>query len=155
VPTNAGGLWQGSTFNDQAGLTFETIGVVTKNNGEARFLNDQGQQLILSGISGNDGNISVTFTAIDGSTVTTGTLTGTVVERVSLEGDRSLNTGETGTVTMNYNDLYERGSDLTRTIGSWVDSFGVVYSVDGAGSIFAQDAFGCVYDSGVSIVNAM
>ena len=40
VSTNAGGVWEGSTFNDQAGLTFEAIGIVTENNVEARFVND-------------------------------------------------------------------------------------------------------------------
>ena len=160
-PTNAGGLWEGSTFSDQAGLNFGTIGVVTENNGAARFVNDQGQQFILSGVSGTGGNISATITAIapigftflDGSTVTTGTLTGTVVERASLDGDWSMNTGETGTVTMSYNNSYERGSDLARMFGTWVDSFGVVYSVDAVGDIFAQDAFGCVYDGAVTMIN--
>ena len=56
---------------------------------------------------------------------------------------------------MSYNALYERGSDLDRTVGSWMDSFGVVYSVDATGDIFAQDAFGCVYDGAVSITNAL
>ncbi len=161
-PTNAGGIWEGSTFNSNAGLTFQTVGVVTENNGEARFFNDQDQQFILSGASGTGGDISATVTAIaplgsvflDGSTVTTGTLTGTVVERTSISADWSLNTGESGTITMSYNSLYERGSDLARTAGSWLDSFGVVYSVDALGDIFAQDAFGCVYDGAVSIINA-
>jgi hypothetical protein len=161
-PTNAGGVWEGSTFIDQSGLAFETIGVVTENNGEARFVNEQGQQFILSGVSGTGGNISATITAIspigftfiDGSTVTTGTLTGTLVERGSLDGNWSLNTGETGTITMSYNNLYDRGSDLARMLGTWEDSFGVVYSVDAVGDIFAQDAFGCVYDGAVTIINA-
>ena len=162
APTNAGGVWEGSTFNDQAALTFETIGVVTENNGEARFVNDQGQQFILSGISGTGGSISATLTAIapfgfsflDGSTVSTGTLTGSVVERTSISGNWSLNTGESGTVTLSYNNLYERGSDLARMFGTWVDSFGVVYSVDAVGDIFAQDAFGRVYGGTVTIINA-
>jgi hypothetical protein len=161
-PTNAGGVWEGSTFINQGALTIETIGVVTENNDEARFVNDEGTQFILSGVSGTDGNISATITAISGtgftftggSTVTTGTLTGTLVERTSLDGNWSLNTGETGTITMSYNNLYDRGSDLARMPGIWGDSFGVFYSVDAVGDIFAQDAFGCVYDGAVTIINA-
>ena len=160
--TNAGGVWEGSTFINQAGLTFETVGVVTENNGEARFVNDQGTQFILSGVSGTGGNISATITAIsqtgstfiDGSTVTTGTLTGTLVERASLDGNWSLNSGETGTITMSYNNIYDRGSDLARMSGTWEDSFGVVYSVDAVGAIFAQDAFLCIYGGAVTIINA-
>ena len=161
-PTNAGGVWEGSTFNNNAGLTFETIGVVTENGTQARFVNDQGQQFILVDLGGIAGNVSAPVTAIappgtvfiDGSTRTSGTLTATVVERTSIDGSWSLNTGETGTITMSYNVLYERGSDLARTVGSWMDSFGVVYSVDATGDIFAQDAVGCVYDGAVDIIRA-
>lgn len=161
-PTNAGGVWEGSTFNDQAGVTFVTIGAVTENNGEARFFNDAGQQFVLSGISGSGGDISATITAIatagtsfiDGSTISSGTLTGTVVERTSIEGEWSLNTGESGTLTLQYNEVYERGSDLDRLVGFWSDSFGVIYSVEGTGGIFAQDGTGCVYDGESRIINA-
>ena len=160
--TNAGGVWEGSTFNNNAGLTFEIVGVVTDNNGEGRFVNDQGQQFILSAFSGRAGDISAGVQAIappgtvfiDGSTSTFGELTGTVVERTRMDGEWSLNSGETGTITVSYDSLYERGSDLARTVGSWMDSFGVVYSVDAAGDIFAQDAVGCVYDGAVEILNA-
>ena len=121
-------------------------------------MNDQGVQFILSGISGTNGNFSATITAIapfgtvfiDGSGVTSGTITGTVVQRTSLQGDWTLNTGETGTMTMSYDSIYERGSNLSRTTGMWIDSFGVVYTIEPNGDFFAQDAFGCVFDGNVS-----
>lgn len=162
TPTNAGGVWEGSTFNTNFGLTFATIGVVTENNGEARFINEAGQQFLLSGMSGTNGNFSATVTAIaapgtvflNGATTASGTATGTVVERTSMSGDWSLNTGESGTLTLSYDPIYERGSDLDRTVGSWSDSFGTIYTVDANGNLFAQDAFGCVYDGDITIINA-
>jgi len=162
APTNAGGVWEGSTFNTRFGFSSATVGVVTENNGEARFINDQGQQFILTGISGNDGSISASITAIaeagsfflDGSTSTTGTLSGTVIARTSIRGDWSLNSSESGTFTFNYNPTYERGSDLARTSGSWSDSFGTVYTVESNGGLFAQDISGCVYDGNVQIINS-
>jgi hypothetical protein len=161
-PTNAGGVWEGSTFNNDNGQTFQTVGVITENNGEARFFNDQGQQIVLSSISGSGGDISATLTGyaapgttfLDGKIVTTGTFTGTVVERTSISGTWSVGTGETGTMTMSYDDIYERGADFARTIGTWIDSFGVVYSVDAAGEIFAQDATGCVYNGTVGVIDS-
>lgn len=162
-PTNVGGVWEGSTFNNNSGLTFETIGVVTEDSGEGRFVNDQGQLFILRGFRGSAGDVSAGVKAIappgtvfiDGSTTAFGPLTGTTVERTTFDGNWSLDTGETGTITMSYNAIYERGSDLARMVGSWMDSFGVVYSVDATGNIFAQDAVGCVYDGAVSIINAL
>ncbi len=162
APTNAGGVWEGSTFGDQSGQTYETTGVVTENNGEARFVNEQGQQFILTGISGTNGAVSATITAIapvgytflDGSTVTSGTLSGTVVGRDSLEGDWNLNTGESGTVTLNYNPIYERDSSLALVQGTWVSAFGEVFTVDGNGGVYAQDSYACVYDGNIDIINA-
>jgi hypothetical protein len=162
TPTNAGGVWEGSTFNNDIQQTFQSVGVITENNGEARFFNDEGQQIVLSGMSGTNGNISATLTGYaapgttfqDGTVVTTGTFTGTVVERTSISGDWSVSTGETGTLTMTYNDIYERGSNLALGVGSWMDSFGVVYNVDATGAIFAQDGLGCVYNGAVEIIDS-
>ena len=150
------------SFNDQSGQTVPTIGVVTEGNGEGRFVNAAGIQFILSGVSGNDGALNATITAIaplgfvflDGSMVTAGTLTATVIERTSIEGSWVLNTGETGTITMSYDPLYERDSDLSLMAGMWTDSFDVVYTVQTNGDFFAQDSFGCVFDGAISIINA-
>lgn len=161
TPTNAGGVWEGTTFNTNFGLTFATIGIVTENNGEARFINEQGQQFVLSAMSGTNGNFNATVTAIaapgttflNGSTTATGTLTGTVVERSSISGNWSLDTGESGTLTLGYDNVYERTSNLNKTAGSWSDSFGTVFTVDGSGNLFAQDQFGCVYNGNIAIIN--
>jgi len=161
-PTNVGGVWEGSMFNNNSGLTFEAIGVAVENSRDGRLANDQGLQFRLGSISGSAGDVSAGVTAMappgtafmDGSTTTFGQLTGTVVEHTSFDGEWSLNSGETGTITMSYNALYERGSDLARTVGSWMDSFGVVYNIDATGIVFAQDAFGCVYDGAVEILYA-
>lgn len=161
APTNAGGIWTGSTFDDQSGLTFRADGVITENGGSGRFFNENGVQFIFSGISGTDGKLNATITAVapfgstfvDGSVITQGTLTGTVSERQSLEGDWSLNTSETGTFTMSYDDNYEAGSSLSRTQGLWLDPFGVTWDISADGTMFSQDSFGCTANGQVSIIN--
>jgi len=161
VPTNAGGIWEGSTFDDRTGLTFQAAGVVTENSGDGRFINENGIQFVLSGISGNNGAISATITAIapfgstflDGTVLTLGTLTGNVVERQSLQGDWSLNTGETGSVTMGFDSNYYEGSDLSRTEGLWLDPFGTTWDTSPTGEMFSQDSFGCVANGQISIID--
>jgi hypothetical protein len=162
VATNPGGLWLGSTFDNDTGLTFQAGGIVSENR-EGRFINENGVQFTLTGISGNDGAIQATIVAIapfgsffrDGSASTTGTLTGTVVERSSISGDWTLNTGETGTVTMSYQTLYDRGSSLADVASMWTDPFGATWSIDGAGAMFSQDAFGCTYNGTIGIIDPM
>ena len=157
VATNPGGIWEG-TYT-AAGTVVNLAGVFTET-GEGRFFDDMGAQYVVTDVSGNDGNVTMNVTAfapfgfvfLDGSTVTTGTIDGTVVERVSIEGDYSLATGETGTISLTYNALYDRDSSLAKLTGMWSETNGIV-TVDPDGSFFEQDSFGCVADGQASIID--
>jgi hypothetical protein len=155
--TQAGGIWEGTATTDGVTLTF--AGVVTED-GQARFVDENGTQYIVSNASGNDGSLTLNFTAVaqfgftflDGSTVTTGSLTGTVVERSSIEGTYSVATGESGTVSMSYDSVYDRDSSFDKLTGMWNEDFGIV-TYDPDGSFFEQDSFGCVFDGEASIID--
>lgn len=157
-PTNAAGLWEGTAVTGN--LTLDVVGIFAEN-GEGRFVEENGTQYVIDTLSGNDGDITLSFTAIaqvgftflDGSTVATGNMTGAVVEHESFTGEYDLSTGESGTISMTYNPLYERDSSLDKLTGLWDEEFGVV-SIDQSGSFFMQDSFGCVYDGQVSIIDA-
>lgn len=158
VPTNAGGIWDGTST--AGGQTIALTGVVTEN-GDGRFFDDNGTQYIVSSMSGNDGSITMNVTAVaqfgfmfeDGSTVTTGTLRGTIVERMSFNGDWSLTTGESGTLSMTYDPLYERGSSLTKLEGMWDESGLGTVVFDPDGSFFEEDIFACVFNGQTSIID--
>ena len=158
VPTNVSGIWEGTS--NTSGLILNFSGVITENN-EGRFLDENGTQYVLSNVSGNDGNITLSFTAfaqfgfafLDGSTVTTGSLTGTVVERTSFDGSYSIATGESGTISLTYNSLYDRDSSLSKLTGTWDDDGFGILTFDPDGSFFEQDMFGCVFDGQASIID--
>jgi len=168
--TNAGGIWEGSLFDDESGLTLAIVGVITETGEntqfelrEGRFVSEQGVHFILTSPGSFSTNISFSsnITAIaptgtmfsDGSTVANGIVTGTVVERSTLDGDWSLN-GEamTGTIAMTYNADYERDSSQVKIAGDWMDSLGTIFSIDGVGVLFAQDPSGCIYNGSVSVI---
>jgi hypothetical protein len=156
--TNAAGIWEGTATS--SGVTVNFAGVVTED-GQARFVDENSTQYIVSDISGTDGDITLDFTAVaqfgftflDGSTVTTGSLTGTIVEGTSFEGEYSVATGESGTVSMTYNAIYERDSSFEKLAGMWDEEFGVL-TFDADGSFFEQDSFGCVFDGQAEIIDA-
>jgi hypothetical protein len=147
-------------YRDKFGSHGELAGVVTED-GQARFVDENSTQYIVSDISGTDGDITLDFTAVaqfgftflDGSTVSTGSLTGTIVEGTSLEGEYSVATGESGTVSMTYNAIYERDSSFEKLAGMWDEEFGVL-TFDADGSFFEQDSFGCVFDGQAEIIDA-
>ena len=144
-----------------SGLILNFAGVVAEN-GESRFFDDNGTQYLVTNISGNDGSISISFTAVaqfgfmflDGSTVTTGTMTGTVVEQTSINGNYSVATGESGSISLTYNPIYERDSSFTKLSGSWDENGYGIMTVEANGSFYEQDIFGCVYDGQASIIDS-
>jgi hypothetical protein len=158
VPTNPGGVWFGTSSG--GGTTINIEGVITEDQ-EGRFIDENGTQYVITSISGNDGNISINFDAyaqfgyvfLDGSTSGTGSITGTINERSSFDGNSSFSTGESGTLSLTYDAIYERESSLAKLEGQWQEDYGVL-NVDPDGSFFEQDQFGCVYDGQASIVDS-
>ena len=160
-PANAGGIWEGTITYDLPGAPVAIVGVVVEDNDEARFVTEEGVALVLESFEGSGGEITAIITAyappgatfVDGSTISIGSLSVTVAERSSMNGEWTLDNGDSGTVSLAYDDLYETESSLDRLSGFWLDSFDVLYSVDMLGNIFAQDAFGCVYDGRVRLID--
>lgn len=158
VPTNPGGLWVGTSSG--GGVTIYIEGIITEDR-EGRFVDENGTQYVVTSISGNDGSIRINFNAyaqfgyvfLDGSTSGTGSITGTVNERSSFNGNFSFSTGEAGTVSFTFDPLYNRDSSLAKLQGQWDEGFGVL-TVDPDGSFFEQDQFGCVYNGQASIIDS-
>jgi len=142
------------------------LGLVTET-GEFRFIRADNAQFIgTAAVSGNSvsGNLQG-FSEIgvpypDGSTHGTGTFTGTVSERKTLNVTISFKT-DAGTSTstnvpMVFNALYNQASSLATISGNYTDpATGTVFSVASDGAVFAQDsASGCVVNGTISIINA-
>lgn len=160
--TNAGGVWDGALTNDLTGQSIEISGMVTEDNLEGRFITAGAWMLVLRDIEGEGGEFSASVSAFarpdslfaDGSFETSGIVTGSVVERSRIEGVWSLDSGDIGALTLEYDDVYERGSDLNWLAGTWESSFGTVYAVTALGRIFGQTDQGCVYEGQIDLINA-
>ena len=163
-PISAGGIWRGTASNDLTGQSFEMSGVVTEHNAEGRFMIDGKTQFILRDIAINGFEITTTISAITYPDPTflrregndSGVMTGSLVERSRIEGEWSLDSGECGAVSLEYDDLYERGSDIARLVGIWQAPWGddFIFNIDALGEIFSQRANGCVTDGQVRLIDA-
>ena len=166
VPTNAGGIWEGTATDTNSTTSRALNGMITET-GEGRFVDMHYGHYVVSNVHGYDGNVTMDVMAIsrtdfvflDGSSVTTGTITGTIVERVSFVGNYSFATGESGTISLEYNSRYERDSSLAKLEGMW-DHEGLwnqegkgILIIEADGSFFEQTVFGCVYDGQISIID--
>lgn len=154
-----GGIWYGFASNTTLGETYEVVGVSIAN-GELRFIDSQGVQYHGSmQVSGN--SFSASFRAIaplgeyfvNGSTVLSGNMEGTISQRESLDGSYQMSSGERGTVSLLYDDLYQRPSQLSRLTGTWIDVYNDTFGIDSMGRIFGQDSLGCVYSGTAATID--
>jgi hypothetical protein len=164
VPTNAspGGVWNGT---DQAtGLAL--VGLVTET-GEFHFIRSDDTQyfgtLTTSGnnVSGNlTGVTAVGYVFPDGSTTGTGTYTGTVQARSTLNGSVRFTTqrGETatGNSTLSFNSVYNQSSSLAKIAGNYRDlDTNAVINLSSNGVIFSQDPVtACIVNGVVTVINS-
>lgn len=157
-----GGIWNGT--ESLSGLAVN--GLVTES-GEFHVIRSDGVQYFgtmtvsVNRVSGNfTGVTPVGFAWPDGSTTGTGTLSGTIQERVSVElvasFRTSMGTTSTSNIALTFNALYYRPSSLATIAGNYGDpTTGAVINVNSDGVVFSQDAVtGCVVNGVISIIEA-
>lgn len=155
-PFLAGGIWEG-TIEAPPQVPMRSISAIIDENGMARM--GTGTQYVFSVFDASfDTNISVYAPPgrifLSGNTVESGTATGLLVERQSLEMNFDIPGYATGTASLIYNaDLYERTATPTKASGMW-GLGSTVFNVEVNGAVTGQDSSGCTYNGTISVVNA-
>jgi hypothetical protein len=162
LPPNAspGGIWNGT----DSVSSLAVVGIVTEA-GQFYFIRSDGAQFTgtvsVSGttVSGNLlGFAPFGTTYADGSNHGTGTLSGTVAERSTLNlaivFTTSAGTATTSNLPMTFNATYDEPSSLATMAGTFTAVDGSVVSVSGGGSVTGQNATNsCVINGMVSVIN--
>jgi len=155
-----GGIWRGTDSNGS-----QYIGIVTET-GKFHFISTgdgtqyYGTLAAASGstyISNFQGVTRNGYVFLDGSNTGTGTYTGTINSRVSMNGSSIFTTSKgnstNSTLNFTYNSIYDIPSSLSRISGNYQDVGGVV-NISG-GQIFEQNtSTGCFINGTVAIINA-
>ena len=155
-----GGIWFGT-----ASIGATVVGLVAET-GEFHFLQDDGVQYF-GNVETSQNAFSAEFTGVaefgttfaDGSTTGTGALTGTLQERNNMSGESTFTTAfgtDVGsTLTLSYDDLYERDSSLAAIAGNYRNTTtNAVVNVNDNGDLFSQDSVtGCVINGAIEIIN--
>jgi hypothetical protein len=162
--TNAtpGGIWHGT--ESVSGL--QVTGLVDES-GNFNFIRGDGVQYTgAASVSGNSvsaniqGIVPLGFTFADGSSHGTGSLSGTITARQSINASTQfktdLNNSSTGTLNLTFDTLYNRASSLTTLSGNFsAPGSQAVVTVSSNGALFSQNAAtGCVLNGSASIINS-
>lgn len=152
-----GGIWEGADANG------DPIVALIAEDGRFHFIDLAGQSFGTAAVANNN-QVSATYTYVadfgttfvDGSTSASCTLTGTVVERTSLNlASQCMSTAGTSTqvtAALVFNTLYHRDSSLATITGLYDDNRDVL-DINSAGVLFEQDASdGCTFNGQVSVI---
>jgi len=162
LPTeSASGIWEGTFHSNILSQDYNSLGIIIENN-ETRFITDWKAQYVGS-IVVNGNNVSGTligfaplgFQFLDGSTVGTLTINGTVATKQFITGTYE-GLGDSGTFTLTYNPIYETPSSLSKVSDSWIYSeadYALSMTIDSNGIISGNDADGCEYNGNINIIN--
>ncbi len=157
-----GGIWGGTDS-----LTKRSVSGVVDESGQLDFIRSDLVQFA-GMISASGTTVSSSFDGYapfggafaDGSTHGTGSLTGSIAERATMDLTYQFTTdggtASTGTLNLTYDSLYAVASSLSAVAGNYTDTArGTTVSINASGAINSQDpATLCVLSGQVSIINA-
>lgn len=147
--TKVGGSWSGQTTTDGIAGFEQVRGVISERGDGVIF--SIGAVYVITSVSGIDGNATLTFTGYteqgyefsDGSTVSAGTFEGVVVERESITGSWSTDSGDSGSLSIEYHPGYDIDSSILILAGIYSNDYDGTVVIDPDGSFFMQDLNGC------------
>ena len=149
------GIWNG-TFTESGFGTEDLLGLMI--DGESYFIS-AGAGTVYAGMYAVSGS-SITAIAniynINGGFVGTANIAGTVVTEAALNGSFSTSYGSTGTISLAYDPLTDKGSSLATTEGVWSltrGTYTLTLAIDINGVITGSDTDGCIYNGNGSIID--
>jgi hypothetical protein len=159
VPTKTlDGMWTGTL---QSNISDQTQAIVAITNNGRMILISRQSNVIYDGdvlVDSKAATFSTDLRAYNagGASFATLTFSGTFAERVNIEGTYTSTSGDTGTITLNFNAQYDRGSSLTLTQGIWTETAGTyvnTITANADGSFFGSDTDSCSYTGNVTIID--
>ena len=150
------GVWDG-TFTENGVGAFAITGIISGN--QLVFISLDGGAIYEGTISVNGTSFTATTTdyAIGGEVFSTSNLSGTIQRRSSITGTYTSSNGATGSFSLTYDSVTDRGSSLSVTDGNWTATdVGVTltFSIISTGDLTGSDTDGCIYNGTVNIIDA-
>ncbi|UCG74255.1 MAG: hypothetical protein JSV45_07770 [Chromatiales bacterium] len=159
---SAAGIWTGTITSDLDLIPVSTTAIIAEN-GVARFAVIDGTQLAgTADVSGNFLDSMFDGFAADGDLFPDGTTFGSVLIRGLVDTAVSLalsyqGVGDTGSLSLAYDAVYENGSSFATVADDWSFDDGAGDTVDiniaANGDISGSDSDGCTYGGSVSLID--
>jgi len=148
---SANGLWEGSFTEDGVG-TFDISALLY--NGRIIAISESAETIYDGSYTVSDNNISGSLRIIGWPFVTT--FSGTVTEQESMSLSFDTSYGTRGTVSLSFNDIYNRKSSLALVEGTWnytSDDYSITITVQSDGTYWGQDSEGCVISGSIGLLD--
>ena len=112
-----GGIWQGSITSNEGTLEYEAI---TADDGAFRFFSIDTRTQFRGTLSASNNDLSGSGVAVlNGTSANDITISGQINEQNSLVANWQSPSGDSGNINLQYWDIYERSSSLSKLDGDW------------------------------------
>ena len=151
------GIWQGSfDIRGRGPYDFHVIHV----NGRSTAVSNKAKAICVGNVrlDGEYYTAKYQLYSLDGAPFDQATITGVLNDGAIDSHFVTLNGGDTGSLRISYNEIYEQKSSLHKVAGKWSftdrDDLTIDVAIDEAGTIQGTDSDECKYAGQVKIINA-
>jgi len=147
------GVWEGIFTETGSGLSSGLAGIVQGD--QIRLISESTNDASVGTISVSGGSFTAsmtdyTFGEPNGETTS---LDGAFVAGSTMSGTFDVSDGTTGTFSLTYDPVTDKGSSLAVTAGTWTGG-GLTLTIDNAGAVTGFDTSSCSYQGSVGIIDA-
>lgn len=151
------GIWTGTFTSNVSQNSYDLVGLI--ENQRLIFVSFSAGTLYEGSVSTDNNNFTANLTAYEqgGGRFANTTVTGTFAESSTLNGSYTSSNGDSGTISLHFESLYNRSSSFSLLQGTWshTDATGTTtISVDGDGNVSGADSAGCMYSGLIEIIDA-
>lgn len=159
-PARLNGIWEGAISYQNSSFVYNDV-IGYAYNGNLRLITYDGQRLFRGQIfSATDNNFSANIDIIpfSGGLIYSGGASGSYVPASSIFATYNTDQPDQGNISLNYNDLYERSSNISKLVGDWTSfdavsgiTYNITVNADLTGSFIGDNSAGCSYTGNFTI----
>lgn len=147
------GVWEGRFTETGTGLFTDVAGIVQGD--QIRLISDSNTEASAGTITVSGGSFTASMADYDSGVANgfTTSLTGTFTAGSAMSGTFDVSDGATGSFSLTYDPVTDKGSSLAATTGTWTNG-GLTLTISSAGAVTGSDIDSCNYIGSIGIIDS-
>jgi hypothetical protein len=159
-PARLNGIWEGAISYQNSSFVYNDV-IGYAYNGDLRLISYDGQILLRGNIfsaTANNFSANIDIVPFVPGLINLGGASGSYAPASFIFATYNTDQPDQGNISLNYNDLYERNSNISKLVGNWTSTnaiSGITYHItvnaNLTGSFTGDNSAGCIYSGDFTI----